>query len=55
MLGKDQVLFSAGPPGDRAKLWARVCKYTEKPGCINKNYGQETGDDSPPIKTTLFK
>jgi hypothetical protein len=35
--GKDRVLFSAGPPGTRAMLWARVCQYSQKPGCINKD------------------
>lgn len=33
----DKVLFSAGPPGTRAMLWARVCQYSQKPGCINKD------------------
>ena len=32
----DQVLFSSGPPGTRAKLWARVCQYVQKQGCINQ-------------------
>jgi hypothetical protein len=36
-IGGDKVLFSAGPPGTRATLWARVCQYTRKTGCINKN------------------
>lgn len=35
IVGGDRVLFSAGPQGDRAKLWARVCQYVNKPGCIN--------------------
>ncbi|HEY9817654.1 MAG TPA: hypothetical protein V6D20_17885 [Candidatus Obscuribacterales bacterium] len=35
MIGGDRVLFSVGPPGTRAVLWQRVCKYTNKPGCIN--------------------
>jgi len=34
---EDKVLFSAGPPGTRAQLWARVCQYSQKPGCINKD------------------
>lgn len=55
MLGKDQVIFSAGPPGDRNRLWTRVCQYTDKPGCINKNHGSKTEDNSPPIQSTLFK
>ena len=32
----DKVIFSSGSPGTRAKLWARVCQYVEKPGCINQ-------------------
>lgn len=35
--GEDKVLFSAGPASTRAMLWARVCQYAQKPGCINKN------------------
>lgn len=34
---QDQVLFSVGPPGTRAQLWAKVCQYSQKPNCINKN------------------
>ncbi|MBE9078792.1 hypothetical protein IQ241_16060 [Romeria aff. gracilis LEGE 07310] len=34
--GGDRVLFSAGPPGTRAKLWARVCQFNKKSGCINE-------------------
>lgn len=30
-------MFSAGSPGTRAQLWARVCQYSQKPGCINKD------------------
>jgi hypothetical protein len=37
VIGGDRVLFSVGPPGTRATLWARVCKYTSKPGCINRD------------------
>lgn len=33
---EDTVHFSQGQPGTRDRLWARVCQYTEKPGCINK-------------------
>ena len=36
-IGGDKVMFSVGPLGTRAMLWARVCKYTQKPGCINQN------------------
>ena len=32
-----KVLFSAGPPGTRARLWARVCQYVNDPTCINKD------------------
>jgi hypothetical protein len=31
-----KVLFSAGPSGTRARLYARVCRYVEKPDCINQ-------------------
>jgi len=32
-----KVIFSAGPPGTRSRLWARVCQYVQsKPGCINR-------------------
>lgn len=31
------VLFSYGPPGTRARLWARVCQFTKRPGCINQD------------------
>ncbi len=39
-VGGDKVIFSSGPVGTRARLWARVCNYAKKPGCINQN--QET-------------
>lgn len=34
-----EVIFSSGKPGDRTKLWARVCHYVadKKPGCINQD------------------
>lgn len=32
----DRVLFSTGPQGTRASLWARVCQYNKKAGCINE-------------------
>ena len=34
-----KVVFSSGNPGDRTKLWARVCQYVadKKPGCINQD------------------
>jgi hypothetical protein len=37
IIGGDKVLFSSGPPGTRATLWAKVCQYAQKPGCINQN------------------
>ena len=34
----DRVYFSYGPPGDRAKLWSRVCKFvSDRPGCLNQD------------------
>jgi hypothetical protein len=33
----DQVLFSSGTPGSRGRLWARVCQYAKKSGCINQD------------------
>ncbi|MGF1479690.1 MAG: hypothetical protein ACFB4I_09385 [Cyanophyceae cyanobacterium] len=54
MLGGDKVLFSAGPPGDRAKLWTRVCSYAQKPGCINKDYGNNSSATAPPLRSSLF-
>ena len=45
--GNAKVIFSAGPPGTKERLWARVCQYTQKPGCLLE--GQElkpiTGND----------
>jgi hypothetical protein len=35
--GEDKVLFSTGAAGTRARLWARVCNYVQKPDCINQN------------------
>jgi hypothetical protein len=39
--GQDRVMFSQGPPGTRAKLWARVCQYLRTPEqtarCINQD------------------
>jgi hypothetical protein len=42
IVGGDRVLFSAGPPGTRQKLYGRVCRYVTKPGCINKDGGSPT-------------
>ena len=34
-----EVIFSTGKPGDRTKLWARVCQYVadKREGCINQD------------------
>jgi len=46
VVGGDRVIFAAGPPGTRARLWARVCQYVSKPGCINPEGGtQQPGKD----------
>lgn len=37
--GGDRVEFSTGPAGTRAKLWARVCQFVDKPACINRDRG----------------
>ena len=37
IIGGDKVIFSSGPVGTRARLWARVCNYANKPGCINQD------------------
>lgn len=42
IVGGDRVLFSAYPPGTRSRLYARVCRYVDKPGCINKDGGTQT-------------
>ncbi len=44
--GGDQVLFSSGPPGTRARLSARVCQFVKKNGCINKD-ANLVGDIQP--------
>ncbi|PSN13387.1 hypothetical protein C7293_16215 [filamentous cyanobacterium CCT1] len=44
IVGGDRVLFSAGPPGTRARLYARVCRYVDKPGCINKDGGSQAAN-----------
>jgi hypothetical protein len=35
--GGSKVIFSSGPVGTRARLWARVCNYAQKPACINQD------------------
>lgn len=42
-IGGDRVIFSAGAPGTRAILWAKVCQYTQRPDCINKDQGTDAG------------
>ncbi|MDJ0597252.1 MAG: hypothetical protein QNJ37_00175 [Crocosphaera sp.] len=37
IVGGDKVIFSSGPVGTRARLWARVCNYAKRPGCINQD------------------
>ena len=31
----ETALFSYGEPGSKERLYARVCQYARKPGCIN--------------------
>ncbi|MEL6384099.1 MAG: hypothetical protein AAFQ89_16920 [Cyanobacteria bacterium J06626_18] len=50
VVGGDRVLFSSGNPGTRARLWARVCQYVNKPGCINSQ-----GETQQPTKDDYFK
>lgn len=45
LVGGDRVLFSSGPPGTRATLWTKVCQYTDKAGCINKDKGASSTAD----------
>lgn len=37
--GGDRVEFASGPAGSRAKLWARVCQFVDKPACLNRDSG----------------
>jgi hypothetical protein len=39
IIGGDRVLFAAGQPGTREVLWQKVCQYTDKPGCVNRDRG----------------
>ena len=44
-----QVNFSNGAPGTRARLYARVCRYAQKTGCINQEtelIGEVTAKDA---------
>lgn len=38
LVGDDRVIFSTGAASTRLTLWERVCRHTQKPGCINQNY-----------------
>ena len=43
-----QVNFSTGNPGTRARLYARVCQFAKKTGCINQDselIGELTRED----------
>ena len=43
-----QANFSTGSPGTRARLYARVCQFAQKPGCINQDselIGELTRED----------
>ena len=52
-----KVNFAGGSPGTRARLYARVCQYAQKPECINQESqligeitrqdGFESGQDLP--------
>lgn len=61
IVGGDKVLFSVGAPGTRSRLWARVCQFAKKPGCINTNSEQigevkpsdYYGDIDDPFKPTV--
>jgi len=50
----DRVIFSAGPQGTRAKLWARVCQYNKKAGCINEQGKTENISADDYYKDTPF-
>jgi len=39
----DRVLFAFGSPSTRDQLWQRVCRHTQKSGCINPS-----GTSTPP-------
>lgn len=50
IVGGDRVQFSSGQPGNRARLWARVCKYVDQSGCINPE-----GETQTPTKDDYYK
>ena len=37
IVGGDKVIFSSGSVATRARLWARVCHYAKKAGCLNQD------------------
>lgn len=51
-----EVIFSTGQPGDRTRLWARVCQYVagNKDGCINQDSNKidkiKSTDGYKPVK-----
>ena len=57
-----KVNFAAGSTGTRARLYARVCHYTQKTGCINQESqligeltredGFESGEELIPVFPT---
>lgn len=61
IVGGDKVIFSVGAPGTRSRLWARVCQFAKKPGCINtdpRKIGEVQpsdyyGDIDDPIELTV--
>jgi len=40
-IDNDLVLFQHGRPGSTKRLYARVCQYAKKSGCINYSYSQD--------------
>lgn len=51
----DRVLFSYGEPGTRSRLYARVCQYAKKEGCINKGpHVIKQGDSYTPVETSDY-
>ena len=36
-IAAQEVRFSTGACGSRAKLWARVCQFAKDQGCINSD------------------
>ena len=40
----DVVMFSHGNYGTKSRLWARVCQFTKRDGCINTPQEIRSGD-----------